>query len=83
MCVGFLDHIKYLNPAIARTILITVMHANNEVGTIQPIEEISKMAKERGIVSTRMQPGEEQIPYLHYQSLIEHASLKSSVLDSN
>ncbi len=33
-----------------KTILITVMHANNEVGTIQPIEEISKIAKERGIV---------------------------------
>jgi len=33
-----------------RTILITVMHANNEVGTIQPVEEISKIAKERGIV---------------------------------
>jgi cysteine desulfurase len=33
-----------------RTILITVMHANNEVGTIQPIEEISKIAKERGII---------------------------------
>jgi cysteine desulfurase len=33
-----------------RTILITVMHANNEVGTIQPIEEISKIAKEGGIV---------------------------------
>ncbi|HUL23450.1 MAG TPA: cysteine desulfurase family protein [Thermodesulfobacteriota bacterium] len=31
------------------TILITVMHANNEVGTIQPIEEISKIARERGI----------------------------------
>jgi cysteine desulfurase len=33
-----------------KTILITVMHANNEVGTIQPIEEISKIARERGIV---------------------------------
>jgi len=32
-----------------KTILITVMHANNEVGTIEPIEEIGKMAKERGI----------------------------------
>jgi len=32
------------------TILITVMHANNEVGTIQPIEEISKIARERSIV---------------------------------
>jgi cysteine desulfurase len=34
----------------AKTILITVMHANNEVGTIQPIEEISKIAKKRGIL---------------------------------
>lgn len=33
-----------------KTILITIMHANNEVGTIQPIEEISKLARERGIV---------------------------------
>jgi cysteine desulfurase len=33
-----------------RTILISVMHANNEVGTIQPIEEISKIAKGKGIV---------------------------------
>jgi cysteine desulfurase len=33
-----------------QTILITVMHANNEVGTIQPIEEISRIAKEHGII---------------------------------
>jgi len=32
------------------TILITVMHANNEVGTIQPIREISRIAHARGIV---------------------------------
>ncbi|MGD2105371.1 MAG: IscS subfamily cysteine desulfurase [Anaerolineae bacterium] len=32
-----------------RTILISVMHANNEVGTIQPIEAIGAMARERGI----------------------------------
>lgn len=32
-----------------RTILISVMHANNEVGTIQPIEEIGAMAREHGI----------------------------------
>ena len=32
-----------------RTILITIMHANNEVGTIQPIEEIGHLAGERGI----------------------------------
>jgi cysteine desulfurase len=33
-----------------RTILITVMHANNEVGTIQPIKEISEIAKKHGII---------------------------------
>lgn len=32
------------------TILITIMHANNEVGTIEPIEEIGKLAREHGII---------------------------------
>lgn len=32
------------------TILISVMFANNEIGTIQPIAEIGKLAKEKGIV---------------------------------
>lgn len=32
------------------TVLITVMHANNETGVLQPIEAISALAKSRGIV---------------------------------
>jgi len=28
---------------------ISIMHANNEIGTIQPIEEIGRMARERGV----------------------------------
>lgn len=32
-----------------KTILITVMYANNEVGTIEPIEEIADIAKEKGV----------------------------------
>jgi cysteine desulfurase len=32
-----------------RTILISVMHANNEVGTLQPISEIARFAHEHGI----------------------------------
>jgi len=31
------------------TILITIMHANNEVGTVQPIAEICRIAREKGI----------------------------------
>jgi cysteine desulfurase len=38
-----------LNRAITpRTILISIMHANNEVGTIQPIEECARIAHEHG-----------------------------------
>jgi len=36
-----------LRPA---TVLVTVMHANNEVGTIQPIEEISEITRARGVL---------------------------------
>ena len=38
---------KAINP---QTILITIMHANNEVGTIQPIEEIGEIAKDHNII---------------------------------
>jgi len=33
-----------------RTALITIMHANNEIGTIQPIEEISQIARDKGVL---------------------------------
>jgi len=33
-----------------RTILISVMYANNEVGTIEPLAEIAKIAKQRGVL---------------------------------
>lgn len=32
------------------TILITIMHANNEIGTIQPIAEIGEIARKKGII---------------------------------
>ncbi len=32
------------------TILVSVMHANNEIGTIEPIEEISKITREKGVL---------------------------------
>jgi cysteine desulfurase len=33
-----------------KTILISVMFANNEIGTIQPVAELGKLAKEKGIL---------------------------------
>jgi cysteine desulfurase len=33
-----------------KTILVSVMFANNEIGTIQPIAELGKLAKEKGIL---------------------------------
>jgi len=37
------------NAITDRTILISIMYANNEIGTVQPIESIGKLAKEKGI----------------------------------
>jgi cysteine desulfurase len=33
-----------------RTLLVSIMHANNEVGTIQPIEEASRITRERDVL---------------------------------
>jgi cysteine desulfurase len=33
-----------------KTILVTIMAANNEIGTLQPIREIGKLCKERGVL---------------------------------
>jgi len=38
------------NAITDKTILISVMFANNEIGTINPIKEIGKIAKEKGIL---------------------------------
>lgn len=44
-------HIEDLKDAIRpETILITIMFANNEIGTIQPIKQIGEIAKEHGII---------------------------------
>ncbi|MBB6612086.1 IscS subfamily cysteine desulfurase [Pontibacter sp. Tf4] len=47
---GLID-LKQLEEAITdKTILISIMYANNEVGVIQPIKEISAIAKKHGIL---------------------------------
>ena len=46
---GLVDPQEVKKAITGKTIIISVMHANNEVGTIQPISEISKIAKEAGV----------------------------------
>jgi len=46
---GRVDADDVRNAVKRETVLISVMHANNEVGTIQPIPEISRVAREHGI----------------------------------
>lgn len=47
---GFVDLQELVNSITPQTILISIMFANNEIGTIQPIEEIGKIAKKKNIV---------------------------------
>jgi cysteine desulfurase len=47
---GLVD-LNVLREAITdKTILITIMYANNEIGVIQPVAEIGKIARERGVL---------------------------------
>jgi cysteine desulfurase len=45
---GVVDMEELESALSPQTVLVTVMHANNEVGTIQPIADIAKMVKKHG-----------------------------------
>jgi cysteine desulfurase len=47
---GLIDLERLRDALTERTVLISVMAANNEIGTIQPLEEIGRLAKEKGIL---------------------------------
>ncbi len=50
------DHFGLVNPSdvkkaiTSETILVTIMHANNETGTIQPVSDISRICREKGVL---------------------------------
>jgi len=46
---GWLDPGEVEEAITSQTVLISVMHANNEVGTIEPISEIGEIAQKAGI----------------------------------
>src|SRR5215475_7152612 len=47
---GMVDPDEVRRAITPQTILISIMHANNEVGTLQPITDISRMARARGVL---------------------------------
>ena len=47
---GVVDPDAVRNAITDKTILISIMYANNEIGTINPIRDIGKLAKEKGVL---------------------------------
>ena len=47
---GLIDLDQLRDAITDKTILISIMYANNEIGIVQPVEEIGKVAKERGVL---------------------------------
>ena len=47
---GMVNPADVENAITSRTILVSIMHANNEVGTIQPIKDISRITSQKGII---------------------------------
>jgi cysteine desulfurase len=46
---GLVDPDDLLRAITSQTVLVTIMHANNETGTIQPIAECAAIAREHGV----------------------------------
>jgi cysteine desulfurase len=47
---GFVDPADVRRALKPETVLISIMHANNEIGTVQPIEEIASIARGAGVL---------------------------------
>jgi cysteine desulfurase len=47
---GTIDLTKLTEALTNQTVLISIMAANNEIGTLQPVKEIGRLAKQRGII---------------------------------
>ncbi len=47
---GIVDPGEVAKAITKDTVLVSIMHANNEIGTIEPIEEIARITKEKGVL---------------------------------
>ncbi len=63
---GLVDPDDVRRAVTAKTVLVSIMHANNEIGTIEPIKDISRVCRERGV-------------YLHSDAVQSFGSLETDV----
>jgi len=47
---GLVDPDRLANAIRPETIMVSIMHANNEIGTIEPVSELSAVCRERGVI---------------------------------
>jgi cysteine desulfurase len=47
---GLIDPADVARAITKETVLVSIMHSNNEIGTLQPIEDIGKITRERGVL---------------------------------
>ncbi|HHY90757.1 MAG TPA: cysteine desulfurase NifS [Clostridiales bacterium] len=67
---GLIDLEELKNAITDKTILITIMFANNEIGTVQPIKEVGQIAREKKI-------------YFHTDAVQAFGNVKINVEDLN
>ena len=75
---GLIDLDRLRGAITDRTILISIMAANNEVGVLQPIAEIGRMARERGVLfHTDAVQAAGKVPFDVNASSVDMASLSA------
>lgn len=67
---GMVDPDDLKKAITKKTILVSIMHANNEIGTIEPIEEIGRVCKEKGV-------------YLHTDAVQSFGAIDTNVNNLN
>ncbi|MFZ5966179.1 MAG: cysteine desulfurase family protein [Bacillota bacterium] len=64
---GTMDMEQFKNSLCDKTILVSIMHVNNEAGTIQPVQEINKLLR-----------GQKEKPVLHVDAIQSFCKIKFS-----
>ena len=65
------------------TILVSVMHANNEIGTVEPIAEIGKICRDKGVFFERSEKQGRTWPYFHTDAAQSFGKIEIDVVKMN